>query len=87
MTPQALLNFIMAGLRVAVPTLQAVLRPFLKATVRVRLVLEIDGPGKLDPLVEVEGLGTIDVDGVRFHGAPSLKVSNSAADLAGDGEP
>lgn len=82
MTPAALLQLVISGLGVAIPTLQAILRPFLHARVRVKVRIEVDGPGNLDPIVDVDGAGFFSVDGFRVDGEPSIKVGN--ASKAGD---
>lgn len=49
-------------------------RPYLDARVRVVMRVEVDGPGPVDPVVEVSVGGRIAADGITLDGAPSARV-------------
>ena len=81
MTLQSVVQLVFGALRMAVPAVQEVLRPFLKSRVRVILRIEADlpmVPPDRDPIVEIEGAGTLTVDGIDFDGIPTVKVKGGA---------
>ena len=52
--------------------LAAALAPMLHARVRIRLLILVDGPGNLDPLIEISASGQVSATGVQVDGDPSL---------------
>lgn len=49
------------------------LAPHLGAKVRVVIRVEVDGPGALDPVVEVAATGSVDLHGISL-GEPTARV-------------
>ncbi len=81
MTLQSVLQLVFGAIKVAVPAIQEVLRPFLKSRVRVFLRIETDlpmVPPERDPIVEIEGAGTLTVDGITFDGVPTVRMKGWA---------
>lgn len=56
------------GMAQHIPEVAKALAPYLRARVKVRLSVWVDLPGPVDPLIEVEGAGTVDVTGIKLEG-------------------